>query len=92
MSAFVDAIHPYILDEGEEGDRNQLMNNCFTPRQMLRALKLLYEDPERYPDVEYYLKLAMPDGFFRQNERRFPIAHKYGWFNVGRTSPLCWCL
>ena len=81
MSAFVDAILPYILDEGEEGSRNDLMTNSFTPAQMLHALKLLYKDPDRYPDVLYYLQLAMPDGFFRQYEKRFPIAHKYGWLN-----------
>ncbi|MBR1496686.1 MAG: hypothetical protein IJ617_03595, partial [Oscillospiraceae bacterium] len=79
---YIDAILPYIVPEGEDYDRAALRRNSFTPEQMLRALQLLYDAPERYPEVLYYLKEAMPDNFFRLWERRFPIAQKYGWLST----------
>ena len=52
----------------------------FTPRQILHALKLLYESPERFPDVLEHMKKAQQDNYFALYERRYQIAHKYGFY------------
>ena len=80
-SGYVDAIRPYLVDENTDYYRRQWLNNCFTPQQMIHALRLLYEQPERYPDMIYYLGQANQDNFFCKYEQRFPIAHKYGWIS-----------
>ena len=77
---YINCILPYMVPEGGEYDIHALRTNRFTAAQMLYTLQTLYADPERYPDVVYYLKLAMPENFFRLWEKRFTIAHKYGWF------------
>ena len=79
MDEYIDAIRPYVADEGDDYDRTQMRRIAFTPNQMLHALKLLYAEPERYPDVLYYLGEAEQDNFFCKYEDRFSIAHKYGW-------------
>ena len=79
MDEYLDAIYPYVADEGDDYDREEMRRIAFTPNQMLHALKLLYAEPERYPDILYYLGEANQDNFFCKYEDRFPIAHKYGW-------------
>lgn len=74
------AMTPYLCPSGEELDPAHLFENAFTPRQMAFALRLLYGEPERFPQVLDHMKLAQPDSYFRQKERRFPIAHKYGYY------------
>ncbi len=74
------AMTPYLCPPGEELDPAHLLENAFTPRQMAYALRLLYDAPERFPEVLDHMLLAQPDSYFRQNERRFPIAHKYGYY------------
>ncbi len=56
--------------------------NMYTARQFITCLRTLYEEPERFPDVLDTLRKAEPERFFRLNERRFDIAHKYGSFNA----------
>ncbi len=53
--------------------------NEFTARQFITCLKLLYTENERFPDVLETMKMAMPERYFRLNERRYPIAHKFGF-------------
>ncbi|MCR4935001.1 MAG: class A beta-lactamase-related serine hydrolase, partial [Oscillospiraceae bacterium] len=74
------AMTPYLCPPGEELDPVHNLENAFTPRQLAYALRLLYEAPERFPEVLDHMLLAQPDSYFRQKERRFPIAHKYGYY------------
>lgn len=78
---YLDALRPYLAGEDEDYDFSFLRDNRFTPCQMLHALRLLYETPERFPDVLYYLGQATQNNFFCKYETRFPIAHKYGWLS-----------
>ena len=80
-NGYLDAIRPYLAEENEDYDRRQLLKNCFTPRQMIHELSLLYSQPEHYPDMLYYLQKANQDNFFCKYEQRFSIAHKYGWLS-----------
>lgn len=54
-------------------------NNLFTPRQMISCLRLLYENPDRFPHLLDVMKQAEPTNYFRRDEHRFEIAHKYGY-------------
>ena len=54
-------------------------NNLFTARQMITCLRLLYENPERFPNVVDVMKEAEPNKYFRRDEQRYLIAHKYGF-------------
>ncbi len=77
------AIAHLIADDPSEIDEKEtaaLWYTKYTPRQILHALKLLYNDPDHYPDVLEHLKNAQQDNFFALYERRFKIAHKYGFF------------
>ena len=85
------AIAHLIADDPSEIDRAEtaaMWYTKYTPRQILHALKLLYSDPEHYPDVLEHMKKAQQDNFFALYERRFQIAHKYGFF-VDEEKGLC---
>ena len=74
------AIAPYLCPDTEELDPTFRFTNMFTPEQMLTCLRMLYDEPERYPDVLEYMKQAEPENYFAYSEQRYPIAHKYGYF------------
>ena len=78
--AYKAAITPYLCPPGEQIDPAWTYDNAFTPAQILYALKLLYAAPERYPDVLEHMKNADPGNYFALNERRYPVAQKYGVF------------
>lgn len=73
------AIAPYMGIDPETVEPAYFDNNEFTPRQMIHCLKLLYEEPDRFPRILETMKRAEPERFFRMNEKRFEIAHKYGY-------------
>ena len=63
--------------------------NVYTAEQFIACLKLLYTEQERFPDIIETMQQAEPERFFRLNEPRFKIAHKYGYFSeygVSRTN------
>lgn len=72
------AIAAILGVDPENVDGEYFSGNCFTPRQMIHALKLLWEEPERFPRILDYMKIASPDSYFSLWEDRFEIAHKYG--------------
>lgn len=73
------AIAPYMGIDTETVDEAYFENNEFTPRQMIHCLKLLYDETDRFPKILETMKQAEPERFFRYSERRFEIAHKYGY-------------
>lgn len=73
------AIAPYMGIDTETVEAAYFDNNEFTPRQMIHCLKLLYDEPDRFPRILETMKRAEPERFFRLNEQRFEIAHKYGY-------------
>jgi len=73
------AITPYMGIDPETVAPAYFDNNEFTPRQMIHCLKLLYDEPDRFPRILETMKEAEPERFFRLNEKRFEIAHKYGY-------------
>ncbi len=64
-------------------DHKYYENNFFTARQMLHCLKVLYENQDRYPRLIESMQRAQPDNYFKRDERRFDIAHKYGYLIEG---------
>lgn len=71
---------PYLGNdpEAELGWKYQT-DNFYTSRQFIHMLKLLYENPERFPGVIENMLDAEPFSYFHQYERRYPIAQKYGF-------------
>ena len=57
-------------------------NNYSTPRQMIYCLRLLYENPDRFPRLVEAMQRAEPTEYFKRREQRFDIAHKYGFLQT----------
>ena len=76
------AMAPMLADDPAEIDEEATArpwHSVFTPRQVLHALKLLYNDPDRFPDVVEHMKVAVQTNYFALYERRYQVAHKVGW-------------
>ena len=71
---------PYLgNDPSEDLGWNYQVDNYYNPREFIYMLKMLYEDPERFPGVLENMLDAEPYSYFHQYERRYPIAQKYGF-------------
>ena len=70
---------PYMGADPEEIKGVNEQYNRYTARQFITCLRLLYTESERFPDIIETMKQAMPDRYFRLNENRWPIAHKFGY-------------
>lgn len=66
------------VDPDEELRNINNYENWYTAREFIHCLELLYREQERFPGIIETLQKAMPDRFFKLNEPRFKIAHKYG--------------
>ncbi|EJX00962.1 peptidase family S11 [gut metagenome] len=84
-------IAPYMGEDPENVDEKYYENNFFTPRQMINCLKLLAENPDRFPGLIENMQLAEPHKYFKRDEQRFDMAHKYGYLTKGSTLYLCDC-
>lgn len=84
-------IAPYMGEDPETVDEKYYENNFFTPRQMINCLKLLAENPDRFPGLIENMQQAEPHKYFKKNEQRFDMAHKYGYLTKGSTLYLCDC-
>ncbi len=73
-------IAPYMGEDPETVDAKFYENNFFTPRQMLTCMKQLYDGGLRYERLVKAMRKAEPDKYFSLKEKRFEIAHKYGWY------------
>ena len=73
------AIAPYVGVNTHTVEERYYQGNDFTARQIITALKKLYNEPERYPRVLDYMLKAAPDNYFSYEEHRYDIAHKYGY-------------
>lgn len=73
------AIAAYSGLDLEAQEENFFKYNLFSPRYMINVLKTLYEEPERFPNVIEYMKLARPGQFFRRNIYEYEVAQKYGY-------------
>ena len=73
------ALAPYCGLDPETVDYKFVENNFSTPRQMISCLRLLYENPDRFPRIIETMQRAEPTEYFKRAERRFNIAHKYGF-------------
>ena len=78
-------IAPLMGEDPDTVDEKFYENNFFTARQMLHCLKVLYEGGEKYAPLIETMQRAEPEKYFKLRERRFNIAHKYGWFAEGDT-------
>ena len=72
-------IAPYMGEDPDTVSWKFYENNFFTPRQMLTCLRTLYDNPERFPYIVDTMKEAEPNNYFRRDEHRYSIAHKYGY-------------
>lgn len=70
---------PYCGEDPATVSWTFLENNNSTPRQMICCLRTLYENPERFPRLVETMQRAEPTEYFKRRERRFNIAHKYGF-------------
>ena len=77
--SFLDYVAPYLGVDPETVDKTYY-NECFTARQLLTCLKTLYHNSERFPKIIETMMEAEPENYFRQTEKRYDIAHKYGYW------------
>ena len=81
-SVFRDLTADYMgMDPGTES-ANIVFDNMYTPWEFIQCLRLLYTERERFPDVIETMQQAEPEHYFKLNERRFEIAHKYGYIST----------
>ena len=73
-------IAPLMGEDPENVDDKYYENNFFTPRQMITCLRRLYDGGSRYDRLIETMQRAEPEKYFKLHERRYDIAHKYGWF------------
>ena len=78
-SAYRRLIAPYMGEDPDAVDSKYYENNFFTPRQMISCLKLLYTEQDRFPKIIETMQRAEPNNYFKLDEQRFDIAHKYGF-------------
>ncbi len=51
----------------------------FTAREMISCLKQLYENPDPFSYIVDLMKQAQQNEYFCRDEKRYQVAHKYGW-------------
>jgi hypothetical protein len=73
---------PYCGLDPENVDWKFQENNYSTARQMIYCLRLLYENPDRFPRLVETMQRAEPTEYFKRREQRFDIAHKYGFLQT----------
>lgn len=88
--AYRELIAEYMGVDKDNVDPKYYANNYFTPEQEIHCLRLLATEPERFPHLIETMKLAEPDNYFRRDEKRFEIAHKYGY--VHNDTDMCYYL
>ena len=72
-------IADYMGVDKDNVDPKYYENNYFTPEQEIHCLRLLCTEAERFPYLIDVMKQAEPTNYFRRDEQRFEIAHKYGF-------------
>ena len=71
---------PYLgNDPSEDLGWNYQIENYYNAREFIHLLRMLYEEPERFPGIIENMLEAEPYSYFRQYELRWPIAQKYGF-------------
>ena len=80
-----EVIAPYMGVDPENVDDMYYKNNYFTAEQMIHCLKLLYDNPDRFPRLIDTMKQAEPKNYFLLHPQSVEVAHKYGYFAEGST-------
>jgi len=71
---------PYLGNNPEEDlGWNYYVDNYYNAQQFIHMLRMLYDDPERFPGIIECMLEATPFAHFREYEHRYPIAQKYGF-------------
>ena len=76
---FLDYIAQYLGVDTSNVDP-QYYNERYTARQYVTCLKTLYNESERFPRIIDTMKEAEPNNYFAATEKRYEIAHKYGYW------------
>ena len=79
------ALLPYLGETEETVPSKFFSVNEFSARQIIHCLKLLYEEPERFPGVIENMMNAGKYKVFALHETRYDMANKYGFlhFEIG---------
>ena len=88
---FRDLIAPYMGVDPAAADPLYYENRFFTAQQVIHCLRVLYEEPDRFPGVIDCLLQAEPEDYFCFHEQRVPVAHKYGYINENGSFFVCDC-
>lgn len=79
-SKFKELQIPYLgNDPTEELGWNYQVDNYYNSKQFIHMLRMLYDDPERFPGIIECMLEATPFSDFKEYEKRNPIAQKYGF-------------
>ena len=79
-TAFKEKQIPYLgNDPSADLGWSYQIENFYNAREFIYLLRLLYEDPDRFPGILENMLEAEPYHYFRQYETRWPIAQKYGF-------------
>ena len=73
---------PFIGDEPyADGVYIDGTEMSYTPREVISALKNIYENPEKYNGILQNMLQAQPYQYFKMFERDFAVAQKYGFLS-----------
>ena len=78
-SGFKEKQIQYLGDDPRELCTMYAVDNYYSAKELVNCLKLVYNEPERFAGILENMLEAEPYSYFKQYERRYPIAQKYGF-------------
>ena len=74
-----EAVAHFYGEDPDTVDEKYYENNFSTAEQIIHCLKMLWEEPERYPNVLDLMKQAEPERWFNTGSTPYDIAQKFGY-------------
>lgn len=74
-----EAVAHFYGEDPATVDKKYYENNFSTAEQIIHCLKMLWEEPERYPNVLELMGQAEPERWFNTGDTPYDVAQKYGY-------------
>ena len=74
-----EAVAHFYGEDPATVDKKYYENNFSTAEQIIHCLTMLYNEPERYPNVLELMKQAEPERWFNTGDTTYDIAQKFGY-------------
>ena len=76
-----EAVAHFYGEDPATVDKKYYENNFSTAEQIIHCLTMLYNEPERYPNVLELMKQAEPERWFNTGDTSYDIAQKFGYLS-----------